>query len=532
MKNWYHCILGQVKGPFSLSQIEDKIKQEEMSPDDLIYKFGEKEWTLVKDRWQFQKAILEKKITNKEMPKQDWVVLKQEDTKSITNKDFSPFQYNYYSTQEILKNLHNGRISYSDWIWKEGMKNWKCIRDLSLFKTKADNNKNDTDKRPLDLGDLTDSELRQSIIKAKPASSLISSVIDTEEKPNEAQGPNLVQQFGNLKFPQAHSYKKSHIKTHKAYSKSSVNQTIQARTSDHLMFSLNHSNVKNLSRQNISRKRFFTIISISFLIITIFVILSTIGPANSKKSHKNNDGISLQYKVLHYGLELHFWIRDYAKKTIRLKIKNEKQQSLTANDFEQDIKIQLDKDGQAVLRLDHFNLVEGYYRFSGYLGKTSFFNHKFFVGHDEHKFAHKLSEFHKLRQYEKRKVENIKKRKITSVVLKKKQRIPKSMKNLYGQVRQLEKGYHKYSQNLTEWQAFYSSWENSFNNFQSNALGYVKQRLDLDLMEELQTIEQDLKIMGEHMDQSVKKSNIKGFAPLSPQVAVFLEKVKNFKVSN
>lgn len=524
MKNWYYCILGQVKGPFSLLQIEDKIKQREINPDDLIYQSGEKKWTLVKDRWQFQKLISKKNTENKKVPKKDWVILKQENTKSISD---IAFQYHYYSTKEVLKALHTGNISYSDWIWTEGMQSWKCIRDMALFKIRADSHKNNTDKKTLDLGELTDSELRQSIIKAKPPSSSISSLIDMEEKPIEAQGPNLAQQFGNLKFPQIHSHKKHHIRAYKSHSTFAMSPVIQAKTSNNIVFSLNHSKTKNQIRKSILSKRYFTGISIFLLIVTASITFFATKPTEYRKLHKHTSNISLQYEVLHNGLELHFWIKEYAGKTIQLKIKNEKQQSLTANDFEQDIKIHLNKHGQAVLRLDHLDLAEGYYRFSGHLDETNSFSYRFFIGRNRDEFAHKLSEFLKLRQYEKRKVEDIKRRKITSVISKKTQRIPKSMTNFYGQVRQLEKGYYKYRQNLTKWKTFYSSWENSFNDFQSNALGYIKQQLDLELIEELQAIEQNLKVMGERMDQSVKESNVEGVVPLSPQVAVFLEKLKN-----
>ena len=46
MKNWYHCILGQVKGPFSLLQMEQMIEQKEVDVDDLVYCSGEKSWGL------------------------------------------------------------------------------------------------------------------------------------------------------------------------------------------------------------------------------------------------------------------------------------------------------------------------------------------------------------------------------------------------------------------------------------------------------------------------------------------------------
>ena len=520
MQNWYHCILGQVKGPFSLLQMEKMIEQKEIGLDDLIYQSGEKGWTLVKDRWQFQKAIAKRDPVN-EMPRKDWVVLKQENTgDNAKNKIPCNYQYICYSTEEVLEALHRGEISYSQWIWTHGMKNWKCIRNLPVFNKQIKTENKERKSNTKNLGQITDIELYQSIIKAKPSSTLISSLIDTEKKPNEAQGPNLTRQFGNLKFSPSSSSRDSGM----THPKNSINQQVkEIAPSNHLISSLTQP--KNKGRRILS-KGFFII---STILIFLCVITSLLLPfyTNKKSLNKDIKSIPLQYEVLHNGLELHFWIKQYSKATLQLKIKNEKKQTLTANDFEHNLKLILDQDGRAVLRLDHLGLVEGYYTLLGQIDEDKFFNRKFFVGKNKQKFTHKLVEFHQVRQQEKEKVEEIKRRKIVHVISKKTQPIPRGMTALYGQVRKLEKGYDKYHQDATRWKNFYSSWESSFNQLQSSALGHIKEELDLELTKELQILEEELKVMGEEMDQSVKESYIGGFDPLSPQVAVFLEKMKS-----
>ena len=62
----------------------------------------------VKDRWQFQKAIL-KRDKVQDMPKKDWVVLKQENIESMKNQALCNYQYICYSTEEVLEALHSGR---------------------------------------------------------------------------------------------------------------------------------------------------------------------------------------------------------------------------------------------------------------------------------------------------------------------------------------------------------------------------------------------------------------------------------------
>ena len=518
MKNWYHCMLGQVKGPFSLLQMEKLIEQKKIDFDDLIYQSGEKGWTLVKERWQFQKAILKRKTT-KEMPKKDWVVLKQENNKDIEDKDICNYQYMYYSTEKVLKALHAGELSYSHWIWTYGMKDWKCIRNLPVFskQMKVHNKKQLKNPNSLKLGPVTDVELYQSVMKAKPSSALISSLIDIEKKPNEAQGPNLTKQFGRLKFEQTSS-----SYDNKIHLKSSLNQKVQGiRPPDLIVSTLTQTKNKG----HLLNKGSF-IVSITFMLLCVFTYLFF--PSLNTKLNKDIKNISLQYEVLHNGLELHFWIKQYAQAKVLLKIKNDKKQTLTANEFEHNIKLILDQHGHAVLRLDHLGLTDGYYSFLGQIDEDKIFRRRFFVGNNEQKFAYKLLEFQKARQQEKQKLEEIKRREIVNVIAGKEQQliIPDSVEALYGQVRQLEKGYNKYNKNITKWRNFYSSWESSFNQLQSSALGYIKKELDLELIKELQTIEQELKVMGEQMDQSIKESHIEGFDPLSPQVAVFLEKMK------
>ena len=520
MKNWYHCMLGQVKGPFSLLQMEQMIEQKEVDVDDLVYCSGEKSWVCVKDRWQFQKAIL-KRDKVQDMPKKDWVVLKQENIESMKNQALCNYQYICYSTEEVLEALHSGEISYSHWIWTHGMKSWKCIRNLPIFnKQIAAKNTEKALAKHFNLGAVTDVELFQSVMKAKPSSSFISSLMDMRNKPDEAQGPNLTKQFGNLRLD---PFLPNRNKTSNMIpSKTSLYKTVQNEKVSHQQIS-SVKRTKNQDPQHYLNKGFCIIgMAVASLCVISYLLIPSYV---NKKLHKKN--ISLQHKVLNDGLELHFWIKGQAKEQVLLRIKNDKERTLTANEFEHSIKLTLDQKGHAVLRLDHLGLVGGYYTFLGQIGEDKVFRRRFFVGDNQNEFAYKLLKFHKVRQREKQKVEEIKRREIVNVIAEKKQHIPKSVETLYGQVRQLEKGYDKYNKDITSWKSFYSSWESSFYQLQSSALGDIKEELDLELTKELQIIEQELRVMSEQMDQSVQESHIEGFDPLSPQVAVFLEKMKN-----
>ncbi len=472
MKNWYTTNLGKVEGPFSLSQIELKIQQKEIYPEDLIYRSGEKEWIPIKDRWQFQKIILRSRIShNKDIPKKDWTVYQ----KYLKQKATSPlaFQYASYSTKEVIKALHKGEISYSDWIWTEGMKEWQMIRHLPQFNHFI-SHKFKKHKKPVDLGQVSDTELRQSVVQAKPPSSIISSLIDTE-RPSEVTSSNLAKQFVDLRF-----YNKTPLRKNKI------------------------------------------VMSLASLFIIVGLVMLSFFTDSSQQVQKllSEKPFILEYNVLHNGLEIHFQSRQQTEETIQLKIKNKENQILSTNNFERNVLIRLDKNGQAILRLDHLSLPEGYYYFSGQIAEASF-SHSFFIGEDKDNFAYNLSEFRRIRQEEKKKLENIKKKVMAKTI----PRIPKGMKSFYGQIRELEKGYDRYHKSIEEWRIFYSSWEEALHEIDS--LDLEKQSLDIGLVQELQNIEQDLKMMSQNMDQSIKEQNLKEFSLLSPQVAVFLEKVKN-----
>ena len=520
MKNWYHCILGQVKGPFSLLQMEKMVEQKKIDVDDLVYCSGEKKWTCVKDRWQFQKAIL-KRNRVQDMPKKDWVILKPENVDSIENKGLCNYQYICYSKEEVLKALHRGEISYSHWIWTHGMKSWKCIRNLPLFNKQVavKNAEKTSNVNQFNLGAVSDIELSHSVVKAKPASALTPFLIDVKQKPIEAQGPDLTKQFGNLKLD--HFFSKQNKTPNRKHLETLLHESAQKeKFSKHLVSSLTKE--KNNRHSYLNKGICVAGIIITSLCMTIYFLLPSYV---DKKIHRKS--IPLQYEVLHNGLELHFWVKEYADSNINLRIRNDKEKTLTANDFEYNIKLVLNQSGHAVLRLDHLDLVEGYYTFLGQIDDDKEFHRKFFVGSSQQEFAYKLSEFHKTRQEERQKVEEIKRREIVNVISETTQPVSKGMKTLYGQVRQLEKGYDKYNKDIKGWKNFYSSWESSFHQLQSSALGSIKEELDLELTKELQTIEQELKVMSQQMDQSVKESHIEGFDLLSPQVAVFLEKMKS-----
>ena len=537
IKVWHTLAFGQVKGPFSLSEIEDRVKDGSIQPQDLIYRSGEKKWLPVKDRWQFQKSIAQKRTS--QIPKKDWTVLKKTNAKALGQSP-EVFQYKPYSLEEIREALHQGVVSYSDWAWTNGMKGWQCIRSLSLFQNKQKGpvfvqkttEKKRAKKLQTDLGQVTDSELLQSVAEAQPASRLTASLMGREEKPVEAQGPNLAKSFGNI-----------HFDHHSPHHISKTKQKPPPQTESLNIGRSSLNNTKNeeipsypLLQKHLEKRRrgfpFKKVVARSLMIgfaivLSCFVTLLFVESVTVKKPQTLlPKALSFEYDVLSNGRELQFWLKNHPQEKIQLKISSVKHQILSTNDFQKEIQIHLNENGKAVLRLDHWDLAEGYYRFSCHVEQAPPLRRRFFVGKDESLFTQHLASFHQQRQLEKIKIENIKNRRILRVVSSKKA-IPQSMKKLYGQVRTLEKGYTRYRQDVAQWTSFYSSWEKSFQQLQTDGLGNIKEQLNLDLSKELHIIEKNLQTMGEKMDQAIK-DNIenKDMNLLSPQVAVFLEKIK------
>ena len=222
-------------------------------------------------------------------------------------------------------------------------------------------------------------------MKAKPSSSFISSLMDMRNKPDEAQGPNLTKQFGNLRLD---PFLPNRNKTSNMIpSKTSLYKTVQNEKVSHQQIS-SVKRTKNQDPQHYLNKGFCIIgMAVASLCVISYLLIPSYV---NKKLHKKN--ISLQHKVLNDGLELHFWIKGQAKEQVLLKIKNDKERTLTANEFEHSIKLTLDQKGHAVLRLDHLGLVGGYYTFLGQIGEDKVFRRRFFVGDNQNEFAYKLFE--------------------------------------------------------------------------------------------------------------------------------------------
>lgn len=541
MKVWFTSAFGQIEGPFALSQIEDKIQKGQIQSSDLIYRSGEKKWQPVKNWKIFQNSILKSKTTSRSVPKKDWIVatLMQPSQGSLcsnrANQTPVNFEYKAYSQKEIKASLHQGVIGYSDWVWTEGMKDWKPIRDLPLFQGRR-RKKKVLKKSAPDLGQVTDLELLQSVVKAKPSSYLIDALIGKEKKPDEAQGPDLARQFGNFKFDESStcisdtSFDKKSVYKKTSHEGISLKKIAKNRGPTQNTYALEQDSLKPKGFYQKSANYFWrgSLAILGFVTMTLVFVNAFYVKRGYEPLQKET--WPLRYDVLNNGRELQFWVKEYFNEKMYLTFTNVKGQTLNANDFRRKVQVQLDKNGKAVLRLDHWGLAEGYYRFTGNMGGDRPFDYQFFVGGDRTLFAEQLIAFKQQRELEKMKIEDIKNKKSLRSAAQHKKQLPDGMKNFYGLVRNLEKGYGQYRQDVRQWKSFYHSWENSFHQFQVNAVSSAEEHLDLTLMRELKTIQKELKLMGEKMDQFVANdANENDVMLLSPQVAVFLEKVKNHR---
>lgn len=125
MSFWYFVLNGQPHGPISKEELINKINNGDLRENDWILKKGDKNWTKLKNYQEIidetQKRFVEKK---------EWVVLhylgKKEEKDQFIQK--GPF-----ATEEIIHQIRSGITSYSDFIWKKGMKEWSRIGSLEGF---------------------------------------------------------------------------------------------------------------------------------------------------------------------------------------------------------------------------------------------------------------------------------------------------------------------------------------------------------------------------------------------------------------
>ena len=129
-------------GPWTVTQIVEKLSLGEVSTLDYLYDEAKKDWILVVEHPQMLEALKSQKpvapsikppkkmpekevvaeAVSEERPSEEWFVLKWENR-------YGPFEY-----EEVIKMLQEKTVFEFDFVWKTGMESWVRIAELDDFK--------------------------------------------------------------------------------------------------------------------------------------------------------------------------------------------------------------------------------------------------------------------------------------------------------------------------------------------------------------------------------------------------------------
>lgn len=131
MKDWYfYQEKGRTLGPFTADDLRARIRDGRLRLFDLIYKEGEPGWRMALEHPALRDEF--KTATDFNTAERPWVCLHRKSNEGYDFLTLGPF-----STEEIRDAIKAGKLSYSDFGWKEGFSEWRRLGTLVEFNPRA-----------------------------------------------------------------------------------------------------------------------------------------------------------------------------------------------------------------------------------------------------------------------------------------------------------------------------------------------------------------------------------------------------------
>lgn len=128
---WYIQRKGRAEGPLPEANIVHAIQKGELGPYDLVFRDGDSRWQPLSEIPQFH-SYFEKKTKSQKNLDDLWVALVKVPGQK-TRRQKGPF-----TTEQLKKLLKNGEVQLTDYVWKDGMKEWYRIHSLEIFHRAGD----------------------------------------------------------------------------------------------------------------------------------------------------------------------------------------------------------------------------------------------------------------------------------------------------------------------------------------------------------------------------------------------------------
>lgn len=131
MKEWYfYQEQGKTLGPLSREEVRGRITNGRLKLYDLLYFEGDDQWRMAAEFKEFKDDF--SKSPHVTTQGRGWVVLQR---RSPESQDF--LTSGPWSQEDLVLKLKAGKILYTDYAWREGLKSWKRLSTLEEFSGSA-----------------------------------------------------------------------------------------------------------------------------------------------------------------------------------------------------------------------------------------------------------------------------------------------------------------------------------------------------------------------------------------------------------
>jgi hypothetical protein len=130
MQLWYVCKENQLLGPFGEGELHSSLKANAFGAHDWVRKAEDVDWKLAHEIDDFKTYFTNSK--NEKLPFEEnwhdkWVLLQ---LNVITNEYY---QSGPFTTAELLSKIYKGSAEYTDFVWQQGMTEWKRLGAVEAF---------------------------------------------------------------------------------------------------------------------------------------------------------------------------------------------------------------------------------------------------------------------------------------------------------------------------------------------------------------------------------------------------------------
>lgn len=131
MKDWFfHQERGKTLGPITIDEVKSRIRDGRIRLTDLVFRDGEAGWKMALEHSELRPEF--KSTVHETLKDRPWVVLQRKNEASFEFVTSGP-----YDEPELKKAIMAGKVSYSDYVWRDGFKEWRRIGSLTEFNRRA-----------------------------------------------------------------------------------------------------------------------------------------------------------------------------------------------------------------------------------------------------------------------------------------------------------------------------------------------------------------------------------------------------------